>query len=157
NRLIGTMPREGLEVYELRFGHEAKKLLNDAKTKNDPELLARVETRYLHTEAGTEAANLLGTYHLDRADYVKAALGFKQLLGLPDADKLSPITYLKAALAFRRTEDRISADNAWKQLAKLHPEGLRIGDRTVPLDQVQQELDRVGEGQSTARLDWPLV
>src|SRR5262249_46301666 len=115
NRLIGSMPAEGLAIYEVQYGGEARGKLNEAKTKSDPHLLAEVAERYLHTDAGAEATNLLGTYHLDRGRYVMAALCFERLLQHEKADKLTPLTLFKACFAFHRAQDLKNAELAWKR------------------------------------------
>src|SRR5207245_6394499 len=74
NSLLGTMPSEGLPFYELQYGSTARKLLNEAKDKSDPQILADVAQRYFHTEAGPAATDLLGTYHLDRRRALMPAL-----------------------------------------------------------------------------------
>src|SRR5207253_2654099 len=69
NRLLGTLPPKGMEVYELQFGGKARELLAEAKKpaeqrgseelrkKTSAEILAHVAQSYLHTKAGAEAAN----------------------------------------------------------------------------------------------------
>ncbi|HEV3255878.1 MAG TPA: hypothetical protein VG013_03265, partial [Gemmataceae bacterium] len=156
NELLGSMPAEGLEEYEVKCGGRAKSLLADAKKDNDRKLLAEVALKYQHTEAGAEAANLLGTYYLDRGEYVTADRCFAQLLGHHTADKLKPITLLKAALAFRRADDKGNAQKAWEMLSKkLSREELRIGDEAASLDQLQQILDRASPTTQLARNDVP--
>src|SRR5947207_10313426 len=99
NRLLGTMPAKGLEFYELQNGARARGDLTQAKQAGDRQLMALVSQRYFHTAAGAEATNLLGTYRLDRGDYRMAALYVERLLSHHLADKLSPMTLFKAALA----------------------------------------------------------
>jgi outer membrane protein assembly factor BamB len=143
NRLIGTMPPKGLEFYELQSGGNAKKLLREATEKSDPQLLAEVAQRYLYTEAGKEATDLLGSYHLDRGRFVMAALCYERLLQRAGADKLAPVTLFKACLAFRRTGDKANAEEAWKQLTAKSPrDGLQLGNRKVALDDARKLLER---------------
>jgi outer membrane protein assembly factor BamB len=146
NRLLGTMPKDGLEIYEVQFGAEAKRLLKQAKETGDPQLLAEVAHRFFHTEAGIEATDLLGTYHLDRGGAIMAALCYERLLHRAGADQLTPLALFKATLAFRRAGDdanRKLAQETWKKLeAKIKREGLRVNDETVDPAQLQQELDR---------------
>ena len=160
NRLLGTMPADGLQIYELRFGNRAKALLNDAKAASNTQLIAEVALKYLHTEAGAEATNILGTYYLDRGSYVMAALCFERLLGRQDAAKLSPLSLFKAALAFQRAGDKNNAERAWTRLsdAASRDGGLRIGDQLVNLDQARAEMDRsVFVPVTTNVSDWPLL
>lgn len=105
NRLLGALPKEGRQFYELEFGSQAKALLSRGREEGNPELLAEVALRYQHTEAGAEAAALLGTYHLDQGQAIVAALCFERLLERDDAGQvLSPLVLYKAALAFERAD-----------------------------------------------------
>jgi outer membrane protein assembly factor BamB len=149
NRLIAGMPPKGREFYELQYGVRAKTRLAEAKKKGDPRLLADVAQRYMHTQAGTEATSLLGTYQLDRGKFTDAAACFRRLLDHEAADKLPPLTLFKAALAFRLAKDKASAEQAWNQLLKVAREGVRINGEMVPLDQLQEALN------TSARDDLP--
>jgi outer membrane protein assembly factor BamB len=171
NRLLGTLPPKGLEVYELQFGGKARELLSEAKKlpeqrgseelrqKSSAEILATVAQSYLHTKAGAEAANLLGTHLLDRGQPVVAALCFERLLAKPaNEGKTSPLTLLKAAVAFRRTGDAAGAARAWERLVKASPAGVDLGGRVVPLDELKKELDRVpDETVAVSQYDWTMV
>src|SRR5579884_1083131 len=97
DRLLGSLPPDALDSYELQYGGRAKALLEEARKHGDRKLLAEVALKYHHTKAGAEAANLLGTLYLDRGDYVTADRSFDSLLHHRHADKLSPMTLLKAA------------------------------------------------------------
>src|SRR5262249_6124790 len=103
NALLGSMSSQGLEVYEVDYGAEARRLLNEAKKKGDRETLADVAQRYMHTRAGLEANELLATTFLDRGQFFSAALRFERLLGANEERfKASDLTLFKAALAYRR-------------------------------------------------------
>ncbi len=157
NRLLGTMPAEGRAFYELQFGARAKNQLAEAKSKSDHHLLAQVAQSYMHTDAGGEALDLLGTYHLDRGSFLNASLCYERLLQHHNADKLSPVTLLKAYLAFRRNGEAARADEVWKRLTRAARNGVRLGDQVVRLDQLSKELDRYSAPQGqTGLYDWPL-
>jgi outer membrane protein assembly factor BamB/tetratricopeptide (TPR) repeat protein len=156
NRLLGTMPAQGLAFYELQNGARARADLTQAKQTGNRQQLAVVAQRYFHTAAGAEATELLGTYRLDRGDYRMAALYFERLLGHYLADKLSPVSLYKAALAFRCTGDQAKADGILKQLTKKEPRGLTIGDQQVAWDRLQKEMDQYKAGSTPSNLfDWP--
>jgi outer membrane protein assembly factor BamB len=146
NRLIGELPPDGLEFYQVQYGQAAEARLKEALEKNDPAIIAEVALRYLHTQAGAEATSLLATYHLDRGSYLMAALCFERLLSRPDADKFSAKTMFKAALAFRRAGDTLSAEKTWKRLADKASRGdLMLGNQRVTLDQLRAEIERPSE------------
>jgi len=64
-RLLGQMPRQGRELYELQYGVRARQLLIDAAVAGDAFELADVSRRFFHTQAGYEATLLLALYHLN--------------------------------------------------------------------------------------------
>src|SRR6202040_1702484 len=95
-----------------------------------------------HTKAGAEAAVLLAAHHLDRGHFDVAAAYFDRALRATGSDTPKPLTLFQAALAFRRAGDRDRAEQTWKRLAADAPDGLRAGDRTVTLDDLEKELNR---------------
>ncbi len=84
-RLLGSMPRQGRELYELQFGSDARALLDRAVRDQSMEDLNEVIRRYFHTAAGYEAMVLLGRLQLDRGRPLAAALCFKRVLESPAA------------------------------------------------------------------------
>jgi outer membrane protein assembly factor BamB len=160
NRLIGTMPANGLQFYEVMYGGKAREILGKAKQQGDPQMLAEVAQRYFHTDAGGEATDLLGTYHLDRGRPMMAALCYERLLKREGAEQLDPLTLIKAMLAFRRVGDEANLEGArplWKRIsAKVSRDGVRIGEEVVGLDRVQKELDRIATVESTNPYGWAM-
>ena len=158
NRLLGTMPGDGMQFYELQYGFTARKLLTEAKAKSDPRILAEVAQRYFHTEAGAEATDLLGTYHLDRGRPLMAALCYDRLLHREGTENLPALTVFKAALAFHQVGDATNTEashQAWKRLAaKIGRDGLRIGEEQAGLEQLQKELDRAAAPETASPFDW---
>jgi outer membrane protein assembly factor BamB len=160
NRLLTTMAGNGLPFYEVLYGGEAKAKLAEAKKNGDAQLLAEVAQRFLHTQAGAEATDLLGTYHLDRGRPLIAALCYQRLLERENADQLSALTLYKAVLAFRMAGNRANAGLArttWEKLAaKVESDGMRIGDYTVSLDQLKEEVEHTSPLETTNLADWPM-
>jgi outer membrane protein assembly factor BamB/tetratricopeptide (TPR) repeat protein len=160
NRLIGTMPASGLEFYESLYGTQARNLLADAKKKGDREMLADVAFRFFHTEAGAEATDLLGTYHLDRGEPLPAALCYERLLEREGTERLAPLTLFKAALAFRLSGDpsyQQPAEQAWKRLsARVGRDGLKIDDENVGLSRLQAELDKARVVNLAISFNWEM-
>lgn len=143
DRLLGSLPPDGMDAYELRYGGRAKALLEEAKKNGDRKLLAEVALKYHYTNAGAEAANLLGTLYLDRGDYVTADRSFDSLMQHRNAEKLSPVTLLKAALAFRRAGDTANYAKAWAILRRqIAADGLTLGDQTLSTEQVESILNQ---------------
>ncbi|HKI32579.1 MAG TPA: PQQ-binding-like beta-propeller repeat protein [Gemmataceae bacterium] len=151
DRLLAALPRPGLEAYDAFVGKRASQALADARAQ--PAALAVIVQRYAHTKAGADAAALLGAHHLDRGHFDLAAAHFGHLLRSPGGDKVQPLTLFQAAVAFRRTGDRDRAEQTWKRLAAAAPDGIKAGDRTIPLDDLEKQLHGPAEpdAESAAR------
>jgi outer membrane protein assembly factor BamB/tetratricopeptide (TPR) repeat protein len=157
NRLIGELPPDGLETYQVKYGQAAADNLKAAVEGNDPAKLAEVALRYLHTKAGADATNLLGTYYLDRGEYLMASLSFERLLGRADTDKFSAKVIFKAALAARRAGDSVMAEKFWKKMSDKAGRGeLVFGTRRVTLDQIRAEFDKAVAAGPGGLTDWAL-
>ena len=145
-----------MQTYQVKYGQTAAEHLKAALDANDPALLAEVASRYLHTKAGADATNLLGTYYLDRGEYLMASLSFERLLSRPDADKLPAKVLFKAALAARRAGDSATAEKWWKKMADKAGRGeLVFGNRKVTLEQVRAEFEKaVAQVGQSAQTDW---
>jgi hypothetical protein len=149
NRLLGSLPREGKQFYEQQFGAQAKLSLKQAKANGNPQALAEVALKYVHTDAGAEAAALLGSYHLDHGRYIVAALCYERLMSREDnLANLSATTLLKAAFAFERAGDVANRDKAWMAFqAKAHqgteklPAAVRSWDETKLKGMLSKRID----------------
>jgi hypothetical protein len=159
NALLGSMDAGGMEAYEVRFGEKARKLLDEAKTRNDRELLADAAQRYMYTRAGGEANEMLATTFLERGQFFTAALRFERLLNRGDRLKAPDITLFKAALAYRRSGDVKNSDRIWKELAPrlARAGGLRVGEEVIATARVRKALDAISPPAPTNVHDWPLV
>ena len=73
------MPPKGLELYELKYGADAQRLLDEALLERDYQKLIEVTRRYFHTKAGYAATMLLGRQYLDQGRPLAAALTFQRL------------------------------------------------------------------------------
>lgn len=154
NSMIRSLPKEGLDFYKLEFGPQAETMLKTAKLTGDDEILSQVMTDYLYTDAGVEATELLGTFHLDRGNYTGASLCFERLFQRESPDRLSSETLLKAALAFQRAGDQKLTDKALEYLKKNGDE-VRLGVDTVDVDDLSvwvKKMERFTA--SYARSDW---
>jgi outer membrane protein assembly factor BamB len=162
NRILGEMPPAGRQFYELEYGTVARTALKKALANGDPRALAEVALRYLHTEAGTEANQLLATYYLDQGSYIQAALCFERLLARPGIlESLPPLVLYKAALAFERTGDVRNRDRAWNELTRRLD---RPGEPPLPPALARLGLNRLRESLAlrgptrpgSGGTDWPM-
>lgn len=123
-RLIGSMPKAGRQSYELQYGAEAQKMLDEAIERGDETLLAEVSRRFFHTQAGYAATYLLGTLQLDQQRPLSAALTLRRLTTVDDvAASLDPQLTMQMAVAYARAGMRDDA------LALL----IGLGKRTPPV------------------------
>ncbi|MFO0903009.1 MAG: PQQ-binding-like beta-propeller repeat protein [Pirellulales bacterium] len=139
-RLIGSMPAKGREWYELQYGPEARKLLEEAADKGDVGLLTNVSRRYFHTKAGYEATLLLGRYHMDNGSPLAAALCFRRLAESPAANEYEPELSVLIASCWLHSNAPDRAQQTLAALVKKLPSAkLRIGgsEITLPRDETR--------------------
>jgi hypothetical protein len=145
-RLIGSMPLEGLKAYELLFGARAEQMLKAAAAEGDIATLESVARRFFHTPAGYQATLLLGRRYLDHSQPLAAAFCFQRLLDTPHAAaQFEPgsVGDGRAQLAARR-HDRSRRRSA-RRAAQAKPQS----DRST----WRNEDSHVSRWQSGRRLD----
>ena len=138
NDMLSKFPDSAREAYRVRFGVPAKQRLNLAIAEANYFEIAQVKQRFLHTDAGLEAAMLLGHHHFDAgrvllaADSFQASLDLLKQQGKSDS-KLSVLTAVSWVLA-RRPK---LAESVMRDLAKTNDGKFRLGDQDVVIDDDQ--------------------
>jgi outer membrane protein assembly factor BamB len=100
-QLLGQMPREGRELYEVRSGAEARERLKRAVASGSEGALEEISGRFFHTQAGYEAAYLLALRHMDHGRPLAAALILRRLREAgPAADAFEPGLSLTEAACY---------------------------------------------------------
>jgi len=84
-RLIGELPSDGSDVYELLHGATARRQLEAALQSGNQENVARVVRQYFHTTAGFEAALVLAQMEIDQGHRVAAEQLYRELIDTPRA------------------------------------------------------------------------
>ncbi|MBT5598650.1 MAG: PQQ-binding-like beta-propeller repeat protein, partial [Planctomycetaceae bacterium] len=84
-RLLGSLPPIALQLYELQYGSDATRMLDNALATGDFSNLTTITRKYFHTSAGYEAAILLGHRDRDHGRPLAAALNFKRVYDSPAA------------------------------------------------------------------------
>src|SRR4051812_18962760 len=98
-QLIGALPPEGYEAYELLHGATARRQLEAAIQAGDRDALAKVVRQYFHTSAGYEAALVLAEMEADQGHRLAAAQLYGELIETPRAAaRLEPQLSVAAAL-----------------------------------------------------------
>ena len=102
-RLIGQMPREGRELYELQYGARARQMLDEALDTGDVARIAEVSRRFFHTRSGYQATFLLGLHHFEHGRPLAGALTLQRLREAgPAAEEFEP----DLSLTLRRAGSR---------------------------------------------------
>jgi outer membrane protein assembly factor BamB/predicted negative regulator of RcsB-dependent stress response len=121
--LIGQMPADGRQSYELQFGARAQKMLDEAAKAGDAVKLAEISRRFFHTKAGYEATELLGTYDMEHGHPLAAALCFKRLQDSPAAARrFEPLLTVKMAVCWSRAGMTPQANEALAKLKQRMPD-----------------------------------
>ena len=133
-RIIGSMPDEGRQAYELNYGAAAARELSAAVSAGNEAGLEEVSRRYFHTRSGYQATYLLGMLHLDRGQPLAAALCFRRLQESPGADALEPNLSFLEATAWYWAGMRDRAVSALAGLKMRDPNArIRVGDRSIAI------------------------
>jgi outer membrane protein assembly factor BamB len=134
-RLLGSMPKQGRESYEIQFGADARSELDAAIADGDVRKLTEVTRKYFHTSAGYEATMLLGRYQLDMGRPLAGALCFKRLIDTPHASALfDPELSILLSTCWLYANMPDKAQETLVALKSRQPQAkLRVGDREVKL------------------------
>ncbi len=132
-RLLGGLPPEGRQVYELLYGARARQLLDEAVRSGQSDRLAEVSRRFFHTEAGYEATFLLGLDYLDRGSPLAGALMLERLKQAPGAARqFEPSLSLALAVCWQRAQMPEKAQEVLSTLiADRRP--IQLGGRPLPV------------------------
>jgi outer membrane protein assembly factor BamB/tetratricopeptide (TPR) repeat protein len=147
-RLIGSLPKGGLEFYKLTYGGKAQEMLRQAKAQGDRALLGEVIRRFAFTDAGTEAILLAAQRDLDRGEFVASALRFNKLLAREEPDKLAPDVLAKMGIVYHLTHDKVNEKLVWQALRDRGRE-VNLGKETHSIAELQEYGERVAQALSS--------
>ncbi|MFK7768591.1 MAG: PQQ-binding-like beta-propeller repeat protein [Mariniblastus sp.] len=86
--ILGALPTKDRELYRVRYGVQAKQMLQKAIETGDYQQVSEVMIRFFYTDAGYDAAMLLGHYHLDQGRPIAAASCFERITQSEEARTL---------------------------------------------------------------------
>ena len=133
-RLLGTMPEDGRQQYEIKYGPAANRLLEQAVSEGNVQILSDITRMYFHTKAGYNATLLLGRYEMNQGRPLAAALHFQRLKRLPSSRQFEPQLSLLLANCWLMSGQPENAQQALVEMKKNVGGGkLRIGGRDVAL------------------------
>ncbi len=112
-RLLSSLPADGIAQYELIYGAQARKLLDDAAVTRSWSDVAEVKRRFFHTEAGRDATALLIHHAFSQGNVVQAGRLASMLVEHPklDAKTKQLVTALVQSLE-TLTADNTTAENS---------------------------------------------
>jgi outer membrane protein assembly factor BamB len=161
NRLLANLPAAGLEAYKTfsKAGPKADEYLKKAKDATTTEerlaLLGLVVRRYLHTDAGGEAADLLATHYMDRGDFRTASRFFSLLMTRAGgADSLKPDVLFRAAYAFHQADDKAGEDLIWQTARDRGIHEVYFGDNAKSIDELKDYLGGLARAVDTVGRQW---
>ncbi len=141
-QLIGALPPEGHELYELLHGASARRELDTALTSRDPSRVAAVLRKFFHTWAGYEAALVLAQMEADQGHYLAAAQLYRQLIDTPRAAlRFEPQLSMRAALAYSAASRPDLAIATLRSIRQKYPTAsLEFPGFPKPAPQSEEEL-----------------
>ena len=133
--VIGSMPKRGREVYELKFGILAQKQLEKAIADRNVEAIRLVSTRFFHTKAGYAATMILGRYYLDLGEPLSAVFTFERLMRSPEArDRFEPQLSVLLATAWHFAGKSKNSASTLESLSREYPKRkMEVGGEVVEL------------------------
>jgi outer membrane protein assembly factor BamB len=162
-QLIGELPPEGHNAYELLHGATARRQLEAAMRSGDREVLAKVVRQYFHTSAGYEAALVLAEMEADLGHRLAAAELYRELMDSPRAAaRFEPQLSVAAALNLLAAGKREEAAEIVRTVASSHATAqVTLSGKSAPLpassaDPIAWLNGIVGEPQLAARseMNW---
>ncbi len=118
---------------QLRSGPTAQRLLDEAVAQGNAATLENIYRLYFYTDAGYQAAYLLGEALLAEGQPLSAARCFARLRASPGARRFEPMLSVKLAASYYLADDRQQTLEALETLRKDFPRlMLRVGGRDLP-------------------------
>lgn len=134
-QLIGGLPAAGQELYELRYGPLAERMLGQAAADRDWDAVGRVRCEFFHTKAGYRASLLLARRQWLLGNPLASSLLLDEIVDLPQAvEELGDGVILLHADACQRAGREIPVPIRWpvayatETLAGTPPNALREAD-----------------------------
>lgn len=134
-RILGRLPSKERDLYRLRYGVQAKQLLAVAIEESDFGKVSEVMQRFFYTDAGFDAAMLMGHHHLDEGRVVAAANCFQRICDSPDANsKYDPEASVLLAICWMMADSESRAESTLNALRERTDERfIEFGGKQVRL------------------------
>jgi outer membrane protein assembly factor BamB len=159
-QLIGQLPAEGLDAYELLHGAAARRQLDAALEVGDQNGIAAVVRQYFHTMAGYEAALVLAQMEADQGHHLAAAQLYQELIAAPRAaTRFEPQLSALAALNYAAANEPHLAVATLRSLVEKVPEAaVELFGKPETLPATEEKLskwlsERIGKPLPPAHAD----
>ena len=141
-RMLDGLPAEGRELYEIRDGPEAREMLTTVLGSGNLNSLNEITRKFFHTQAGYEAAMLLGRYHLDHGRPLAAAMCFKRVTESRSAIRYEPEASVMLATCWMHAGSPEKAEAVLVDLKKRMPRGRVVvrGEQIGLFDKAEEAL-----------------
>lgn len=153
DRRRGEAPAEVLAEYRAQYEGLARQLLNEAIKSGTPAAFGRVARGYFHTDAGREAADRLGSLHLNRGEFALASYWFAALWQAKTKVTQEPLWRTKAAYAFKQAgQAELTAELTGSPAADGNP--ISLGGRRRDLAKWLAEVPLLGSQAELPLKEW---
>jgi outer membrane protein assembly factor BamB len=134
-QLIGRLPKEGRNAYELEYGARARRMLDEALQSGNVSQLEEVWRRFVYTRSGDAAAFLLAENYFAHHQPLAAALILQRLLEAGSAaEEMEPNLSLTAAVCWLQAGMPERARQTLTSLRDRHPTlRVAVGGQEVPI------------------------
>ena len=141
-RLIGELPDDGRDTYELLQGAAARRQLEAALKDSDQDGVAAVVRQFFHTGAGYEAALVLAQMEADQGHHLAAAGLYQELIDTPRAAaRFEPQLSVLAALNHKSANRPDLAAATLRALVEKQPNGtIDLFNKKVSLPGAEADL-----------------
>lgn len=156
DRLRGEAPPGVLAEYRTQYGGLARQLLNEALHSGDIAAFGRVAKGYFHTDAGYEAANRLGSLHLDRGDFALSAYWFAALWQAKAPQTADRQWCAKAAYAFKQAGQTELSAAVLGVSAEPGSKPVELGGTRYDAVQWLSQIARAVTPGESPLADWPM-
>jgi outer membrane protein assembly factor BamB len=143
-QIVGQLPPEGLDTYELLHGAAARRQLDAALAAGDQDSLAAVVRQFFHTTAGYEAALVLAQMKSEQGHFLAAAQLYRELIAAPRAAaQLEPQLSVLAALNHLAANEAELAGTTLRALIEKQPSAtVELLGKTEPLPAADDDLSK---------------
>lgn len=157
-QIIGSLPSDGLQAYELLNSATARRRLEAALATGDQESVAQVVRQFFHTPAGYEAALVLAQMEADHGHHLAAAELYRELMDTPQASaRYEPQLSLLAAANHVAAGQKDAAVTMLRSLIERRPgAAIELGGQETVVPNSHTDLaawltQQIGKSVSTAR------